>query len=171
MPWVGINEAMSVLGCSERTIYRRISKGSLATHRDNGLVLVDVPAHDTVAEGVRQMARVATAGAVQRSKDSDMLSVVIDEMRHARRVAVVASATGILATVACLGVTGYIAVQYHQETVCHGSQVAELRHTAEVAERRVIDADRRATEAIEDRDQVLDAHLAGFGFQVASTSP
>ena len=64
MAWLGIQDAMSALGCSERTVYRRIRDGRLSVHRDNGSVLVEVDEQgDTVSEAVGQMARVATAGA------------------------------------------------------------------------------------------------------------
>jgi len=78
------------------------------------------------------------------------------------------------ATVVCLMLLGGLGIFYHQETRRLDNRVSDLdgQVSAMTRERdgavaRASVADRRATEAIEDRDQVLDAHLAGFGFQVA----
>jgi len=183
MAWLTIHDAAQALRCSERTIHRRMAAGRIDATRDNGSVLVRVPDDltDKVSEAVGHLSEVSTAAAVERVEANETVGVLTRELgevrklyadcmlRDAREVdrARRVSVLSLTATVVCLALLAGFAVTYHRNRVQTVSQMANLTHERDAAIQGVTAADRRASEAEADRDQVLDAHLAGYGFQVA----
>ena len=79
MSWMTQTEAAAALGCSNRTIRRRIRAGMLKTRREGRNILVDVDtdrAVATVTQVGRQLAEVGAAAAIQKKHDADTLSTM-----------------------------------------------------------------------------------------------
>ena len=79
MSWMTQTEAAAALGCSNRTIRRRIRAGMLKTRREGRNILVDVDidhAVATVTQVGRQLAEVGAAAAIQKKHDADTVSAM-----------------------------------------------------------------------------------------------
>lgn len=79
MSWMTQNEAAAALGCSIRTIRRRIRAGSMDARRDGRRLLVAVDtdkAMATVTQVGRQLAEVGAAAAIQRKQENDALTTI-----------------------------------------------------------------------------------------------
>jgi|GEM_PF-2492742 len=79
MSWMTQTEAAAALGCSIRTIRRRIRAGSIGARREGRRLLVEVDtdkAMATVTQVGRQLAEVGAAAAIQRKQENDALSTI-----------------------------------------------------------------------------------------------
>jgi len=118
MAWMIPSQAAAALGCSERTIRRRIDDGSLATRRHQGKIEVSVQAADKAAD--QQLADVAAGLAIQAQQYGQRFDAVLDKMagaatedrRAARNARLGASAAVLtLAIVSAGAAIGYIALE------------------------------------------------------------
>lgn len=130
-------EAAATLGCSERTIRRKLASGQLRKVSQSGRTLVEVETLDPLADVSGKLAEVTTAHAIQRRTDSDTMSAVVATLDRAleradyserramnavRWSVLAASGVGIAAVVAVLAVAWYT----HTEAVNHAGTVASL---------------------------------------------
>ncbi len=79
MSWMTQTEAAAALGCSNRTIRRRIRGGMIKTRREGRNILVDVDTDQavaTVTQVGRQLAEVGAAAAIQKRQDADTLTAI-----------------------------------------------------------------------------------------------
>lgn len=79
MSWMTQTEAAVALGCSIRTIRRRIRSGTMNARRDGRRLMVEVDtdrAMSTVTQVGRHLAEVGAAAAIQRQQDANALSTI-----------------------------------------------------------------------------------------------
>ena len=77
MSWMTQTEAAAALGCSIRTVRRRIRAGSLTARREGRRLLVEIDtdrALSTVTQVGRHLAEVGAAAVIQRKQDADALN-------------------------------------------------------------------------------------------------
>lgn len=179
--WVDYETAAKSLGRSHRTIERWAASGRLPKGERNGRAYVEIDGTDpleSVASTSDKLAEVSAAGAIQSRQLADILSDIRHDserrIQDARRVSRIASAVSVIASVMFGGVAVYTGVTYYESELRHVRQVDGLEDRADGLQRerdaavtRASVADRRASEAESETDRLLDAHLAGYGFQVA----
>jgi len=78
-------EASVSLKKSIRTVYRMVASGELTSVMRDGRRLIELDAPDA-SDAADRLAQVSAAAAIQRSRDSDVMSLVIEEMRYARKI-------------------------------------------------------------------------------------
>ncbi len=79
MSWMTQTEAAVALGCSIRTVRRRIRSGAINARRDGRRLMVEVDtdrAMSTVTQVGRHLAEVGAAAAIQRQQDANALSTI-----------------------------------------------------------------------------------------------
>ncbi|MCH7925308.1 MAG: hypothetical protein IIC51_07215 [Planctomycetes bacterium] len=79
MSWMTQTEAAAALGCSIRTVRRRIRAGSLTARREGRRLLVEIDtdrALSTVTQVGRHLAEVGAAAVIQRKQDADALTTI-----------------------------------------------------------------------------------------------
>ena len=134
-----VTEAAAHLGCTERTIWRKLRSGQLTRVERDGRMGVEIDG-ETPAERVSDIAdnlsRVGAASAVARSRDADILSAVLSDARSSRRLAWTGTAVASLATVGALTVVALLAWTYHTDAVDHIRQVAGLERDRDEATER-----------------------------------
>lgn len=84
MSWMTQTEAAAALGCSVRTIRRRIRSNCINTRREGRNILVEVDTDKAVSSVThvgRQLAEVGAAAAIQSKHDADTLAAVTDNFR------------------------------------------------------------------------------------------
>lgn len=153
MSWVSTTEAASLCECSERTVYRRVASGQLASRtNENGKLLIEVDG--THRAPGRQLSEVATALTAQLRIATDHHAAMIDTLtavgvRTERRLAIVEKSartnarTAILMTVAvvaCL-TTGGIGFAMLSDTHRDALDAAHDRIDAVQADHRTEIAD------------------------------
>jgi len=189
MPWMTQPDAAHALGVSTRTLARRIAAHTVETKRDGTHVLVWAEPPEPGSNPVQTVAELGTslsrtAEALQTMREADLrlmaatmatLDKVADRADKAaeraheaeqqareaesradtRATRAVRWGVGFAACFGLVAVSATMAVgwRYHAETVEHVAETAELRQRVKTAEAETA--------------RVLDAHLAGFGLQVA----
>ena len=84
MSWMTQTEAAAALGCSIRTVRRRIRAGTLTARREGRRLLVEIDtdrALSTVTQVGRHLAEVGAAAAIQRRQDADALTTIHDTFK------------------------------------------------------------------------------------------
>ncbi|MCH8149062.1 MAG: helix-turn-helix domain-containing protein, partial [Planctomycetes bacterium] len=79
MSWMTQTEAAAALGCSIRTVRRRVRAGSLTARREGRRLLIEVDtdkALSTVTQVGRHLAEVGASAAIQRREDADSLTTI-----------------------------------------------------------------------------------------------
>lgn len=143
MAWLSMTDAASALGCTERTIRRRVRAGQLDVRRDGHRSLVEIDtdrAMDTVTGIGRQMSEVATATAIQRRQDSDLLGIVVAELQSARRTARVATVMSVMAVIVMGGIVAWLGTQFHTMEVGHIRAASENRRLLDSAVSEAVQA-------------------------------
>lgn len=190
-----VEAAASNLGCSVRTVYRRIKAGEVQTRHvgDRVEVAVDVP--DTDGQTDRRLTDIAAASLTMRRMDADTVAVIRQDFRDNLSVARwTALATSVL-VLAAIGVIARGGYRWHLSDLNHVQTASVLKadnHALEAENCRLSDsvaqmdartlksqgasilqAQRTATavtardKALADRDQAL-AERADLAEQVES---
>jgi len=152
MAWMSKAEASVALAVSIRTLERKIARGEVETRSDgrNVTVNLEVENHgDTVSHLGRQLAELATAGAVTSAKDAQTLRDVLavtaeyrDELRsgadRCRRSARMAWATSSVLLIAVCGIAGTAGWVLYESGIEHVGEVGGLHagHARVVADHR-----------------------------------
>jgi len=139
-------EASVALGKSIRTIYRMVASGELVTVIRDGRRLIELDAPDA-ADAADRLAQVSAAAAIQRSRDSDVMSLVIEEMKYARKISRWGAAMSCV-TVAAMSTVLWVFLSEAAET--HVIDVRQLATTETHLEYAVSDNQKL-------RDEVVDA--------------
>ena len=179
MRLVTVSEAAAALHTSERTIWRRVRAGQLRKVREGDRTLVEVDVADpltAVSDASGKLSDAVQANAILRAQDVDVLTIVVDELRHQRKVSRAGSVMAVAASVAMLAVTAWLAVQYHSATLEHVGQVDSLEREVERGLRRTTAAVGDLLEAGRERDTLrlevdrLRLEVAA-GYRVRSAAP
>jgi len=149
MAWMQQRDALTMLGVSQRTLSRRISKGELETKRDGTSVLVWIDEEspvDPVAKIGGQLAKVAAADAIKHSRDMDIVAATVDALGHATERAAeterrahntIRASVCMAATVAIAAIVGvgWGGMKYHESTLENQQTVFSLKtdHASDVA--------------------------------------
>jgi len=156
--WMKQVEACAALNLSPRTLARRIKAGEVDSKREGRHVLVDVvDAHDPIADVTTvgsQLAEVATANAIQRRMDADVMDAIRQTCQSSTTHARWSAAVAILAAVAMGVVAGRIAMELHTDTIAHA---VEVRSLAEQSARHLGHADVLTTTVGELRSALADS--------------
>ncbi len=160
MRLVSYEQAAAISGKSMRTVFRWCKEGKFRTVQQDGRTLVELEDGDdpltTATDTAARLTQVAGAAAIQRTRDSDILTLVVTDARRSKRGA------WTVAAVMSLGVAG-IWGQYTHETRKLDRQLVSAQHQRDAAVARASVADRRASEAEAETDRLLDAHLESYG--------
>jgi len=100
MKLVSVEGAAVSLGVSIRTVYQQIRDKKLTTVMRDGKKLIQLDVAD-VGEVTERLSQVASAAAVQKAMDSEVIARLINEQKFARRISVGASVMACAATAAC----------------------------------------------------------------------
>jgi len=126
MEWMPVEAAASSLGCSVRTVYRRIKAGELQTRHVGDRVEVAVEAPDVDGQIDRRVTDIAAASLTMRRMDADSVSAIRadfrDNLRAARRTALAVSVL-LLTAVGGFAWGGY---RWHLADVEHFQAMATL---------------------------------------------
>lgn len=126
MEWMPVEAAASSLGCSVRTVYRRIKAGEVQTRRIGDRVEVAVEASDTDGQNDRRLTDIAAASLTMRRMDADTVSAIRQDFRDNLRVArwtALGTSVLVLASVGLLAWGGY---RWHLADLEHVQTVAGL---------------------------------------------
>jgi hypothetical protein len=159
MPYVPVQHAAASLNVSDRTVRRRIAADELKVIRQGGRVMVwvDTPTTaDTLSKSVEQVAKIGTAGAVQRVADrqvmADTLAAYRESVRCSREDLRAARWTALGTTLLTLGAIGIIAwggLAFHRGELRHLEVIHELKTTHAVAVDRLKSENRRLSDSVD----------------------
>jgi len=139
-----VEAAASNLGCSTRTLYRRIKAGQVQTRHVGDRVEIAVEASDTDGQTDRRLTDIAAASLAMRHIDSDAMSAIRQDFRDNLRVA---RWTALGTSVLVLGSVGFIAwggFKWHLSELAHVQDVAGL----EAAQTALESENRRLSDSV-----------------------
>jgi len=170
MTWLCSQDAAAHLGISDRTLRRRLRTNQYNHRREGRMVLVELDKPDTedrMATIGDHFAEASKANAITTRTTADAMAALSErhriEVQTLRRMNVATTVIGCLASASLATVVVILALAY--DGTRDDVSAMRVEHVRQEMKTATLRAER--DQAVEERDRVLDAHLASYGFQVA----